>query len=234
MGEESADDQRILEDTRSICQTLEINYNPVSIAWKHTIPDPSIYARFSRGQMWLTIPPDECILAGSQVVLPLDMRGRLEPDEWKIIIASELILKKKLRRKLFELTIIAVAIFIGISVLLLLFFPVLFPGTSRVCDRSATCSNQNVGYLAAAVVSPLLVSIGTILVAATYGRKLKYIADRKVGELLGTSAVLGVLTKIARITPPDDAQTKKNRGNLFAYFPTLQQRIKNLEHAENR
>lgn len=81
-------------------------------------------------------------------------------------------------------------------------------------------------------ISPFLVFFSTLLVAATYGRKLKYFADYEAGELLGTPLVLAVLTKIADIVSPDGAQTKKSGDHLFAYFPTLQQRIRSLEASQ--
>lgn len=77
------DDQKILENTRSLCQSLDVkNYAPVLVAWENWVPQTSLWRGRSR---MIKVPPDECLLTSSQVVLPAVMRGRLEPNEWKAI-----------------------------------------------------------------------------------------------------------------------------------------------------
>src|SRR5207244_6092793 len=91
-------DPQILAITRELCQQLNItNYDPTFVSWQ-------VYAYENRRnpRNRKEFPPDDCLLEKYSVTLPGSMRERLEPDEWKPIIASSLIFSKKMRRRTFN------------------------------------------------------------------------------------------------------------------------------------
>ena len=93
-AEQEALDQRILGIVSSLCQQLGItNYNPTIISWVSIIPG---------GRAMIEMPFDEVMLSKSQITMPAGMQTRLEPEEWRAILASALIMSKKLRRNLLE------------------------------------------------------------------------------------------------------------------------------------
>lgn len=211
-------DQKILENTRSLCQQLEItNYKPIAVAWQSMILGGGRRSGYE-------MPFDEVQLMQSQIIMPAGMRGRLEPDEWKPIIASALIASKKLRGQMAERIIVGAAVFVAIAVILFLTLPGLFPQPVQTC-KGGSCGTGPLGYMLALFISFPLVAIGTGVLGVFFIKKLKLTADLRAAELLGTAYILSILNKIASMIPPELAQAKP-RG---AIFPSLQQRIKNLQ-----
>ena len=173
------------------------------------------------------MPLDECILSKSQIMLPAAMRSKLEPDEWKPIVASALILSKKLRRKMLERTLIVLAALILVSASLFLTLPALLPGLVTSC-RGGTCGTAPLGYYIAVYVGLTLPIIGTPITAILLGRKLKLVADRMAAEIVGVSSFLLVLNKIANLAA-GQTQAKKRLGGPLSPFPSLSSRIINLQ-----
>ena len=174
------------------------------------------------------IPFDEVVLSKSQIMLPAAMRTKLEPEEWKPIIASALIVSKKLRRKIVGRTLIGLGVFIAISIALFLVLPTLLPGLVTVC-RNGTCGNAPLGYMIALYAGFPIPLIGTPILRVMFGRRIKLTADRMAAELVGTSYFLGVLNKIANIVGVQ-ASSRKRRGGPISAFPSLQSRIMNLQN----
>jgi len=144
------------------------------------------------------MPYDEVLLSKYEIMLSAAMRTKLEPDEWKPIVASALIMSKKLRRKLLERMLVGLAILVAISVALFLALPILLPSQVTSC-KNGYCSTSPVGYMIAFFVGVPLPFIGTPILALAFGRRLKYVADSMAAELVGTAFFLGVLNKIANM-----------------------------------
>ncbi len=220
-AEQEALDQKILGIVSSLCQQLGItNYNPSLVAWVSYVP---------RGRYSVEMPFDEAILSRYQIMLPAAMMTKLEPEEWRPIIASALIMSKKLRRKMIERILTGLAILIAISVTLFLTLPILLPGLVTTCSKSGTCGQEPLGYMIAILIGPLLLIIGTPILGFLFGRRLKFVADRMAGELVGTSYFLGVLNKIANIAG-GQVMARKRIGGPMSPFPSLGSRIVNLQN----
>ena len=214
-------DQKILDGARSSCQQLGItNYTPMAVAWQ---------AVFSRGKGFIEIPFDECILMGSQIILPAGVRGKLEPEEWKPIITSTLILSKKLRKQLAERILIALGGLIAVALALVFTLPILLPGTVRSCSSGGTCTNQPLGFMIAIFIALPLIALGTPIFGVLFSRGLKLVADGKTADLVGQAYFLGVLNKIASIAPPNQVGARKRIGGPFGIYPSLQARIQYLQ-----
>ena len=173
------------------------------------------------------MPLDECLLLKSQIMLPAPMRSKLEPDEWKPIIASTLIQSKKLRKKMVERVLLGLVILVAISALLFLTLPSLLPTLVTSC-RSGTCGTAPLGYYIAVYVGTSLPFIGTPILGILFARKLKMNADRQAADLVGTSNFLLVLNKIGNVAG-GQVQARKRLGGPLSPFPTLGSRIVNLQ-----
>ena len=91
-------DDRILDISRELCQQLNItNYNPTSVTWRFDVQKGRTRAGtpIMRVLSW-----DQCVLAKNTIILPVNMREALEPDQWRPIIASSLFYKKTLRTRI--------------------------------------------------------------------------------------------------------------------------------------
>src|SRR5438128_5537330 len=125
-------DPQILAITRKLCQQLNItNYDPTFVSWQ-------VYAYENRRnpRNRKEFPPDDCLLEKYSVTLPGSMRERLEPDEWKPIIASSLIFSKKMRQRTFNGFLLPAILFVALSILVVVEFPVLFShqySLTRLC-----------------------------------------------------------------------------------------------------
>ena len=173
------------------------------------------------------MPFDEVILPRSQIMLPAAMRNKLEPEEWKPLIASALIMSKKLRRKIIGRVLVGLAILIAISVTLFRTLPILLPSPVTTC-RNGTCGTAPLGFMIAVYVGLSLPVMGTPILGIVFGRRLRLAADSMAGDLVGTTYFLGVLNKIANIS--GQATDRKRIGGPFSPFPSLASRILNLQN----
>src|SRR5439155_21220011 len=83
-------DQRILDITKELCLLLNIaGYNPILVSWE---------GFDLRSRVPVEFRYDECLIERNCVTLSAKMKYVLDPDEWRPIIASSLILTRKLRR----------------------------------------------------------------------------------------------------------------------------------------
>ena len=221
-AEQEALDQKILGIVSSLCQQLEItNYNPGIVSWVSLIP---------RGRAMVEMPFDEVILSRSQVMMPAAMRTKLEPEEWRPILASALILSKKLRRKIIGRLLVGLAVLIGISASLFVTLPILLPNLVRSCSSNGSCGYAPLGYMIAVLVGIPLPLFGSVILLFVTGRRVKLVADRMAGDLVGTKYFLEVLNKIANLAQ-GQIMTRKRMGGPLSPFPSLASRIVNLQNS---
>lgn len=219
-------DPQILQITNSLCQQLDItNYNPTFVSWQ-------VYAyenkRNPRNRQ--EFPSDECLLEKYCVTLPGSLRGKLDPVEWKPIIASSLIFSKKMRRRSFYGFLFPAILFVGLALLAIVELPILFPQPITSTDHSGNSYSAPVGSYLGNALALVLVGAGTILTGTMLARKTRRLADKKAADLVGIDAFLSSLRKIAEFSSP---QQRNKRGGSFArpfpLLPRLDSRISYLE-----
>ncbi len=224
-GTDQEQDQRILEITKNLCQQLNIpSYNPNLVSWTAFVP---------RGRTIKELPFDECVLSGREVMLPAGMRGRLEVDEWKPILASELIFSRKLQKRMLSGILVRAIPFFILAAVLYFLLPILLPQPTTFC-KNGYCSTEPLGFAIFPFVAFPVVGIGTALMGVRYSKKAKLWADRGSADVVGTSNFLAVLAKIASVTPPGNEQMKKRFGGPVAYLPSLNERMANLQGYSGR
>ena len=216
-------DPRILEITELLCQQLGVTgYHPTFVSWQVY----SYQSRPSAPQRRQVFPPDDCMLERYCVTLSGWVRGQLEPDEWKPIIASSIIFSKKLRRRTFYGFLIPAILFIALAVGVMLEFPLLFPQpfTSNTSSGQYTVP---VGQTIGNFLGLILGFMGPILTGTVLARRTRLLADEKAADLVGTGLFLSTLRKIADLTGP-----RWRRGGMakpFPLLPSLPRRIARLE-----
>lgn len=81
-GSDGEIEEKILQITNQLCQRLDISdYKPRKVVWRGTLPH------------------DRCVLYRNRVSLSAGMRNKLDAEDWRPIIASEIIYRKKLRSR---------------------------------------------------------------------------------------------------------------------------------------
>ncbi len=219
-GTDQEQDHRILEITKNLCQQLNIlSYNPNIVSWTAFVP---------RGRTIKELPFDECVLSRWEVMLPAGMRVRLEADEWRPIIASELIFSRRLQKRIAAGLLERAVPFLILAAVLYFLLPVLLPQPTTFC-KNGLCSTEPLGSAIFLFVAFPVVGIGTVLLGTRYSKKVKLRADRGSADIVGTSNFLTVLAKIASVAQPGAAQAKKRFGGPVRYLPSLDERIANLQ-----
>ncbi len=152
------------------------------------------------------------------------MKNKLEPREWKPLLASSLIYRYDRRLRL-RLNLAPFIIFLGPLILLTVALVLVTPVLGS-------------GVLVGAFVS---IDIILIFVAIFYGgarfaryvRRLWFTADRFAAESIGKESLLSVLQKIDIMNLPEEKRLKKRKNYLVANAydsnrPSITERIQNL------
>src|SRR5262245_15586074 len=74
-------DSEIIREGNDVCQRLDLPVHVRRIYW-------------ADGILWHTFHSDECFFHGKRGLFPARMKGRLEPREWRPIIASSRIFRQ--------------------------------------------------------------------------------------------------------------------------------------------
>lgn len=221
-------DDQILSITRDLCQQLRFQFNPITVYWIAWMKWAGIRAA----------PSDLCLLGvkgprRGYVHLPAALRGRLEPGEWRPLIASSLIgnFRPELRRRraavnrIWRLTILAVII---LTAAILSFI------------NSLISMNNPFELFTSYPLYAIGASVAFFLIVFT-ARKVNMIlrkyfleADRLAAEIVGKTQIIQALQKIdsMKLGDLEERKSEKNtiwrRGGVLPW-PGITQRIRNLE-----
>jgi hypothetical protein len=191
-------DQRILDITRELCLQLDISdYKPTFVSWE------TLDSRSRRGAEF---PHDECLIEHWCATLSGRMKGVLEPDDWRPIIASALIFSKKLRKRVWKGFVLSIATFLLPAIVL-----------------------SALGYSIILPAALAIVPLAALVVVLVYTRRARLIADRKAADFVSVSTFLKTLNKIATSESPGGV-----RQGVYEGRPSIRERISNLQtHSRN-
>ena len=199
---EAEEDRRILTIAREIGQPLGI---PVS--------------NFQRIRWVKYVPSDGCGFGSGSLGLSLRMKEKLDPSDWKPLLASHFIYKKTRRKGLLPAALKDAAIYVVI-----LFVGVIL--VARILGQSGGL--VALGY---SILSFFLFSINRST-QDTKKRKLK--ADIEASKTVGKEKFLLLLRKIDSFRMEDVEKAKKK--TILSYFtsrPSITVRINNLSSAKD-
>jgi hypothetical protein len=194
-------DSQLIEEEQNLCKVLNLTTKTRRLIWRDRVP-------------WSKIKSDDCHLGHGVAVFPDRMKGRLEPKEWRPLMASHLIYRNILVRN---------------------------PPSSLLVTMLATAILMTVGGGIMAVIFgnslDLPFFLYTILVVGPFvvsritqaSKKQRLQADVIAAKSLGKDEFLLVLRKIEGMALPDIIETEK-RGfsRHFSGKPSVAERIANL------
>ena len=207
----AADEQDILRITKELIEQLNVSsFRPVSVSWAKDIPwtfvDSEKPMPEFAGSVKRDVPVGWCVFTWDTVILPTEMKGKLDPEEWRPLLASSLIYEAKLRIKRDLVFIFLSTPASGIPALLL------------ILDIA--------GLFGALAIIGLLVK--------WFSRRLRLRADTLAAELVGRESLERVLEKMKGQGLVDSyAGVTWGGGYPFSSElmngrPTLTERITNL------
>jgi hypothetical protein len=199
-------DYRIVQASRDVYRQLGFDSRVSQVVWFD-------WERFGR------MSSDECSFVQDGVILPKRLRGVLEADEWRPIMASRLIYRKRWmrsqpwRQTLAMLVSIPLVIFGG-ALMAFLFGPSRFAIPWLV-------------YVVV-VVGPIFLNLVT-----QAQKSMRLHADAETAVLLGKESFLSVLQKIDLLRLDDVEKTKKSRiMRHFSKKPSITERIETISRID--
>jgi len=205
------EDEKLVEIANELCRELRIKFQPKAVSWWDSKLVHAMGYIFTLMHM-----SDYCFFNHDTVMIAKALRGKLEPEEWKTLMAASLTLRKKTRTK-------QLPVYMSTTILLPVFLITL------------------IGFVFVKYVPISIISISLLLIlvfAATlfpmwrfqrYYKKLWLIADEQAAELVGREALLHTLRKIDGLGLRDLEWLK---GGVFGdrrwTRPSVPERIENL------
>ena len=194
-------DGLLIEEAQDLCQTFNLTMKVRRVFWLDRI-------------LWSKINSDECRFGADGVFCPDRMKGRLEPEEWKPIMASSLVFRKILVRNMPASYLVAL--------------PVLLVVTLIGAGISTLLGNYEDLFFLSFI---LLVDVPILMNAIARAHKKRRLeADVVVAGALGKDQFLNVLSKIEGFGIDDVVERTERRGigRHFSGKPSLPERIANL------
>jgi hypothetical protein len=201
-------DSQVLQIVNLLIEQLQIrDFKPSRVSWEgYVIGGLGTYT----GPRVRLAPPGLCLFTWDEVMLTGGLKGRLEPEEWRPLLASSLIYEAKLKPKK-TLGIVATAV---ASIILDL----------AVISLLALLDPKGAVYF---VIPAFLGSVVWLLFGIPFVnpflRSLRLKADMVATQLVGKEPLIQVLENINGMELED-----KDIGGRLARRPSLEERIENL------
>ena len=228
----ATDEQDILRIAQELIEQLDVSrFRPVTVSWAEDVPWTFIDSEKPMpelaGSVKRDVPVGWCVFTWDTVILPTGMKGKLDPEEWRPLLASSLIYEARLSlgRNLgfiFLSTPIMIDA-LGWWELFAVSTPASgIPGLLLILDIA--------GLFGALLLSGFLVK--------WFSRNLRLRADALAAELVGKETLERVLRKMRALGLVDSyAGLTWGRGYPFSSElmkgrPTLAERIANLNRTK--
>lgn len=211
-----SDDEHILQVARELCRRLDLgDFYPDNVSWQDTYTHLARWSEHSDRPVTAHYP----LLWGKTLILKTAMRGRLEPEEWKPLLASSLIYYRRLRARD---NLGGMLRFSPMFLALALFLWGLFTSYPLLAEPVPLFT-----FIAIFVV----VSVLSLYSAMLFRRKMMLRADTKAAETLGKQPLLEVLRKTDSLKRSDIGSGKSIAWQEYGDAPSITKRIGNLERS---
>lgn len=193
-------DSELARQGNDVCQKLNLPSNVRRIVWLERI-------------LWHTIHSDECFFYSNGALFPARMKGKLEPKEWRSLIASNRMFRYIRTNMSGRELVILPAVFLTL---------ILAAAISRFFG---TDIGSTIGLLILLIDGPVFVN------GITQAKKTQRLqADLLAARVEGKQEFLLVLRKIHDLGLSDVIKTEKRKlSRHFSGKPSLAERIHNLE-----
>jgi hypothetical protein len=176
------------------------------------------------------LPWDQCVLAKNTIILPVNMREALEPDQWRPIIGSSLFYKKTLRTRIIVGITLRILPFVAIAIVFFFALQILLPQPYTAVQSNGAAHTGPLGAFVAILLAPIILFVGPSYLSYTYLKRIRLLADQDAADIVGAPLFISVLTQIERLDTNGSGKTGNRRGAGGGYsLPTLQQRLQNLQ-----
>ena len=211
----AAEASAILALTRDACQHLNISWVPDRVMWAESYFSGQYISTVARyPTSFRDVPSDHPVMFRDALYVAPSMMGRLQPEEWRPIVASSMIYHAKLATRK------AIGIIVRLAP---------FCCTSR--SKSLCSGPQGARFLGFhAIVCDRAFGcdiFGVLFLIAPYQRKLWLKSDQIASEYVGYPIMIGVLDRVQGF------RISELEGGRFNNLPSLAERIAILRESSN-
>ncbi len=217
------EDKQILQIARGLCQQLDIeNVLPERISWQEQYSRRGRLSQDKYGNpIGLELTPHYPLLDKRTLVLKPVMRGRLESEEWRPLLASSIIFYGRLWS---EVSSRSVACFAPTLVLITIFLLGILLHNPLF--------NQLLPVVAIAGLIVITAVLG-VYASLLFSRRFMLLADTRAAQIVGADRIADVLRKIASLEQLD---SERDRMSAWAWTdygdaPSIKKRIENLHRS---
>ncbi len=212
---QETEEEEILKVASDLCQALNVQrFKPMAVSWATWL--------FTYRQKMI-FPSDQCTFVEDSIGLQKALKGRLEPNEWKPLLASSLIYEfsPRIKRKLYPQRGVRFAIGLLAALGPIAIIRLVSPETRLEILPT-------LGYVLAVlfVYSTLFWDISLLR------KKLHLSADIAAIELVGRESLFRTLSKLDAMKLSDVEERKLEKLGWSIYhtpFPSITQRLENLK-----
>ncbi len=231
MDSPTSDEQDILRIAKDLIGQLNIySLKPISVSWaadvQLTLPDSEKTTPEFLGMIKREVPNGWCVFTWDRIILPAEMKGKLDPEDWRPLLASSLIYEEQLRnRRDLGFILLSTPVFVDAF------------GWWELLAVSISASSIPVSLLLIDIAGFFAALALTGSLVTRFSRRLRLKADTLAAEHVGRETLERVLEKMKVLELVDPyAGVGWNSGYLgSAEFmkgrPTLAERITNLNQA---
>jgi zinc-ribbon domain len=213
----------LVDASRILCQKLGIDDPPESVSWQDMYykSSGSFSDNFSRyGGTGRPVTPDFPIIINNKILLKPWMEGKLSTEDWRPLLASSLVLFKKLssqRNQGFVLRLSPIFIMLGILFALI------------AVDASSPALVTPAEVVIFGVIALPAIGILSAFRVMYYSQSLGLVADRRAAELVGREQFLAVLLKLDALKKEDFQNRNGINWMRYGDLPSLKKRIENMQ-----
>ena len=199
-------EKQIVEIVSDLGHTLGIKVHPNRVVW---------HGRLVATPNFMTgLGSDQCDFDGGKVILPKTLKDRLTPEEWRPLLASQLLYERRSKLAIFSRWI-----------LLIIIVRIVWVGA--VASLGASYGDYGLA-LALALFIPITILATWFFSHELRGVRLK--ADERAARLVGPREFLNVLEKVDSFKINDVEKRKRGgfRIRVQSHFPSIDSRIRRM------
>lgn len=207
-GSSSEDyDKQIVDIANDLGHTLGIKIHPTHVVW---------HGRLVANPNFMTgLGSDQCDFDGGKAILPKTLKDKLTPEEWKPLLASQLLYERHSKLAIFSRWILSILVVMIVWVL------------------AAAFLAASYGDYGLALALSLLIPI-TILATWFFSHELRGVrlkADERAARFVGPREFLNVLEKIDSFRINDIERRRRGgfRIRVQSHLPSIDSRITRVD-----
>jgi len=228
--ETPSESEHILKIVSELCRRLDITPTPEVVSWQDRYYQPNGQpnpASFGYNTIGRPVTPDFPVIFKNKILLKPMMKGILEQEEWRPLLASSLIYYEQLREQYnkggllrFSPMFLALGIFLTLGAMSLAMGP------------NSPVPLTPLEFVIYGVTAVPAAGIYSVFLATRFSTSLGLMADRKAAEVVGQDKLLQVLQRLDALRQQDIQGGRLKNWIGYGNLPILPKRLENIRNLQ--